>query len=363
MISGCAYSESRDIRAPNLQELFSAGAANTNIVVYPPTKGNIQYLGFAVGNPNLKPEIAHNFGIGGVFTPTFIPGLNFSLDYYTVQIKDAIGSVGAQTIVDRCYSGQPQYCSAITLGTAPDGTLTISKLLISPFNFAQNKARGLDLESSYTFDLSSVYAPLGGSLALRALATHYLENYTNNGIDEPTDTAGEDAGNGPPSWLYQLNATYTNDPWTVTLKGRGVSSGTLSNAYVVCSTACPATSVAHHTINSNHVNGAFYVSASLSYDFDVYGGLPGLFRRGGTSSTRRHRSCPMVPPAAPTACSKATRLISTRSDGNSASVFASIRTEARRTHKPGTSRFAARCAGRPSVRPRPIRVTIALQIG
>jgi hypothetical protein len=119
--------------------------------------------------------------------------------------------------------------------------------------------------------MADVYAPLRGSVSLRAMATNYLENYTNNGIDPPTDTAGQNTGDGPPSWRYHLSATYNNDPWTVSVIGRGVSAGTYSNAYVACTTGCPLSTVTNTTINNNHIDGAFYVDLTLTYAFDLYG--------------------------------------------------------------------------------------------
>jgi len=263
--------ESRDIRAPNLNDLFASGTSRTNILTNPANNTNIQFLEVTTGNPQLKPEIARNFGMGAVFSPRWIPGLDFSVDYYSIEIKGAIGSVTSQIIANRCFQGQSAYCNAITYGTSPDGSPVITKVSLQPFNFAQLKAQGLDFEGSYSFDMADVYAPLRGSVSLRAMATDYLENYTNNGIDPPTDTAGQNTGDGPPSWRRADAPTYSNDPWTVSLIGRGVSAGTYSNAYVTCTTGCPLSTVTNTTINNNHIDGAFYVDVTFTYAFDLYG--------------------------------------------------------------------------------------------
>src|SRR5262249_40854318 len=108
---------SRDIRAPNLSDLFAAGTANTNGVL-DPFNGNAQtqYTGFAIGNINLKPEVADTTGLGVVVQPQFFPGFSASLDWYNIDIGNAIGSLGAQDIVNLCYAGQQQYCSVIVRG-------------------------------------------------------------------------------------------------------------------------------------------------------------------------------------------------------------------------------------------------------
>ena len=76
------------------------------------------------------------------------------------------------------------------------------------------------------------WTPLPGTLTLRGIATNYIKNYVNNGIDAPVDSAGQNSTNGlalfdgPPSWLYRASLTYDLKPWSFTLVGRGVSAGT-----------------------------------------------------------------------------------------------------------------------------------------
>jgi hypothetical protein len=133
-----------------------------------------------------------------------------------------------------------------------------------PFNFASQRTKGLDIEASYR-------VPLGhGDLSLRALATHYIENITDNGIDFPVDYAGVNQGaNATPSWSYRLSATYDLDVLSFTLIGRGVSSGVYNNSFIECTSNCPASTVEHRTIDENDIGGAFYLDASATYSFTV----------------------------------------------------------------------------------------------
>jgi len=253
---------SRDIRAPNLQDLFQAGAANTNNVIDPFSNNqNVQYTGFTTGNPDLVPEEADSLGVGIVLQPSFLPGFSASVDYYNIDIAGAIGSVGAQTIVDRCFDGDERYCTAITRGTSAGGANVITQIRISPFNLAKMITRGFDVEASYLMPLGA------GNLSFRALATHSLKSYRDDGIAAPTDTAGSNSDNGPPDWIYRASIAYSNNPMTLTLTGRGLSSGVYDTAFIECTSNCPASSVEHRTINDNQIDGAFYVDASLAYRF------------------------------------------------------------------------------------------------
>ncbi|WP_304714922.1 TonB-dependent receptor domain-containing protein [Phenylobacterium sp.] len=247
---------SRDIRAPNLNELFAAGTSRTNTLLDPFNNNqSTQFLELTTGNLNLDPELADTWGVGVVLQPTFLPGFAAAIDYFDIQIEGAIGSVLASTIVDRCFQGNQEYCAAIVRSGNQ-----ISQVSVSPFNFAVQKSRGLDLEASYRFNLGD------GAVALRAVGTYYLENYEDNGIDVPTDNAGSIA---LPEFIYRATATYTADPWTIQVTGRGVSDSKLDNAFVECVTGCPASTIANRTINDNHVDGAFYVDLAMTYDLKV----------------------------------------------------------------------------------------------
>ncbi len=259
---------SRDIRAPNLNELFAAGTANTNTVRDPFNNDqSVQYQGLRVGNTALRPEEADTLGIGVVMQPRFLDGFTVSVDYYDVEIVDVIDGVGAQTIVDNCFAGGQDFCDAITRGPGPGGVAVITQIRLSPFNQEQMNARGLDLEASYQFDLDRLVNSWGGDVSLRLLATRYLENKRDDGVSPPTDSVGSLSGNGPPDWTYRAMLSYRNDPLTVNLTGRGFTSGTYANNYIECTSDCPASSAFFPTINDNSLPGAFYLDASVSYKF------------------------------------------------------------------------------------------------
>ena len=257
---------SRDIRAPNLGELYTAGSTRINVLIDPtvnPATSNpsVQFAGTTRGNPSLDPERADQWGVGVVLQPRFLPGFAFSADYYDIKIKGAIGSVAAQTIVDRCAEGVQAFCSAVVRG--PNSFGNNLQVFESPFNFASQRAKGIDFESSYRTGVGD------GSLTLRAMATRYIKNYFDNGIDAPTDRVGENSAGGTPKWLYRVQGTYSNDAFTFNLTGRGVSSGVYDNSFVECTSGCPASTVTNRTIDNNRIQGAFYVDAALSFDIEM----------------------------------------------------------------------------------------------
>ena len=258
---------SRDIRAPNLSDLFAAGTANTNTVFDRFNNDlNTQYQGAAVGNSALKPEVADTTGLGVVLTPQFFPGFNASFDYYNIDISQAIGSVTAQQIVDFCYQGNQVYCPSIIRGVQ-NGVNIIKQIRIAPFNFVTETDRGYDIEASYRTRLDEIVSSWAGDVSLRFLATHYLKKYTNNGINPATDRVGQNSDGSPPHWRYVSQLDWSNDPITVGLTMRGVSAGVYNTNYIQCTSGCPVATTNNPTQDDNHLDGAMYFDLALSYKF------------------------------------------------------------------------------------------------
>src|SRR5690606_17967149 len=94
----------RDIRAPSLLELFATGRQN-NITVDDTLFTGRTYLSVpnrTFGNEDLTPEVADTTVLGVVYRPSFAPGLNLALDYFSIRIQDAIGNVGGNNAVRQC---------------------------------------------------------------------------------------------------------------------------------------------------------------------------------------------------------------------------------------------------------------------
>jgi outer membrane receptor protein involved in Fe transport len=255
---------SRDVRAPNLSELFAAPVTTTLPNFLDPTRNvTVVAIQSVVGNPNLTPEVARNNQIGVVLAnPPWLPGFSASLDYYTIKMRDVISSLGAAQIVDFCYRNiLPQTCGTYNLNNQ-SGPNYIN---VQSFNLASIKTSGFDIEASYRWQ-----QPLGlsGSFTLRALATHIREYLTDTGLPGtiPTDTAGVNTGSTP-HWKWLAIQSYENERFTLTLQERWFSNGNYGNQYVVCSPgSCPVSTANAPTIDRNFMPGAFYVDVGGSYN-------------------------------------------------------------------------------------------------
>jgi outer membrane receptor protein involved in Fe transport len=146
------------------------------------------------GNPNLVAEEGETTTFGVVITPSMIENLSVSIDYFDIEVTDAIGSVPAQTSYDRCLTtGDPAFCANVTrdtagtlhlLNEAPDGGL--SGLSQQNVNISTFATEGVDLNVTYMLDLSDM-----GSINFDYAATFLDTNYS---VAIPGDDKVECAG-------------------------------------------------------------------------------------------------------------------------------------------------------------------------
>ncbi len=262
---------SRDIRAPNLQELFqpgSIGSASPQIIDrFQP--GSPQYpLGTTSqgGNPGLLPEKADTTGIGVVIQPRFLDGFTASVDFWDVDINGAIAPLTVQQVIDVCYTKQNE---SVCPNIIRNASGNIQQIKLFSINLATQDVRGFDFEASYRTPMSAFVSDWRGELSLHGLMTLYLRNYQNNTFSAPSNRVGENNSSNPPDWKLTATATYGLDPVAVSLTARAVSSGTINSEYIQCTSGCPTSTTDHPTINSNRVAGRFYLDANVTYKLDL----------------------------------------------------------------------------------------------
>ncbi|HEY4077827.1 MAG TPA: TonB-dependent receptor [Rhizomicrobium sp.] len=166
-----------DIRAPTLNDLYSPVQNSVTGFTDNHTNTNGSLFISTQGNPTLVPEVARTYTGGVVLTPTFIPNLTLSYDYYHIDLKNAIGSISATNsqIQNLCEQsgGTSPYC-ALFIRPLPFSDHTTANyptsILSENLNTAYTAIEGSDIELDYHFDLADVQDNWPGSLDLRVLA-------------------------------------------------------------------------------------------------------------------------------------------------------------------------------------------------
>ncbi len=172
-------------RVPNVNELFG-GVAEGNLTTTDPCSGwsdldpsNVVYqncqadgvpvgfmqLGNTIlttvgGNTALEPESADTFTLGVVYEPSFLEGLALTLDYYDIEIEDAITQIPGSTKLDVCYNTPNlahEFCSPAHF-TRSSLSGDVNFLSAQPVNSGLETIKGIDFGLTYNFDLMDLPA-------------------------------------------------------------------------------------------------------------------------------------------------------------------------------------------------------------
>lgn len=184
---------SRAVRAPNITELFQPASGQTFRPTDPCDQGVIdglfnngdpnaatreancrsdgiplgytdplsaRFSGVTSGNENLREEEADTTTVGFVFQPTFLEGLTASVDFWNIEISDAIDFVAAQDIVDNCYDSTSfpnQFCGLLGRNRDPSSPqfLGLNFLQQTQLNFGKIESAGIDFNVNYAFELGN----------------------------------------------------------------------------------------------------------------------------------------------------------------------------------------------------------------
>lgn len=191
----------------------NCAAALTALGVNPSTfinNSSEAVAGFIAGNPDLEPETAKTFTAGLVLTPRFLPGFLFSVDFYDIEISNAIQSYEAGTIVNNCYDlPQPnQFCDLVTRGGSGSNPGRLTSFQQVPGNIASYKTEGFDFTVRYLLDPSTFGVDRDIGKFNFQLIGNKLEELVfveSSGADPDNDLGDREA----PEWQVNLDVTWT----------------------------------------------------------------------------------------------------------------------------------------------------------
>jgi outer membrane receptor protein involved in Fe transport len=259
---------SRDIRAPNLTELYSPQTSGL-ITIVDPAKGNASYgpvTSLSGGNPNLEPEASRTFTAGITVAPGLIPGLRLSADYFNIKIKNAISTIAPQLIVNLCeVQDTPAACDAITRDS--DGFITT--IAASQLNFLAIRTSGIDFGLDFSVPVSA-----GTTLRSRSNFTWVHEFETDNGFAKVDfrKTQANFTVQGVPKLTGITSLALETDRFQAMIRGRYLSAGYHDGTTLVA-------------IENNRIPAYLYVDAGASFtvrqddrrEFQLFGNVNNLF--------------------------------------------------------------------------------------
>lgn len=194
---------SRDIRAPNLFELFAGPVNAFTPGLTDPVTGltNVIAITRTQGNPNLVPERANTFTAGFIYSPSWLKGFSGSVDFYDINLAGALAATSAQGTIDGCQRGVAEQCALITRDPV---TNFIQQIVLQQINLNGRRARGVDFDLSYNGELGA------GKLGIRLLATRTIDFIDKIGTTRLQSAGLFNAANNTalPKWRGTLTANY-----------------------------------------------------------------------------------------------------------------------------------------------------------
>ncbi|HEY2012201.1 MAG TPA: TonB-dependent receptor, partial [Bryobacteraceae bacterium] len=258
----------RAVRAPNINELFSAQGVsalpgkdpcsdlNGSALGYTTTRalceatgvpGNAVFTGGLEcpagqctagigGNPNLKPEVSDTRSIGVVLTPTFLDGFNATIDYYNIKVDGFIKAQQVQFVLNQCYDPHTNpnqdpnnpFCQLVHRNTAgeifgepvPPG----GEVLTLSGNVARYQVKGWDLSANYQAQFSDWgMDPAWGGLAVNFVGTYQpLSRSQANAATAAINCAGLFGsvcpnGSPTPKWKHNFRVSWISPDNDITL--------------------------------------------------------------------------------------------------------------------------------------------------
>ncbi|MBB3764577.1 TonB-dependent receptor plug domain-containing protein [Sphingomicrobium lutaoense] len=309
----------RAVRAANILELFSpqalglwsgtdpcsgptpeftaAQCANTGVTAgqygsIAPSPAD-QYNQIGGGNPNVNPEKADTITAGVVIEGgSILPGFVATVDYFDIEVEDAISGIGAETILRQCaLTGDALFCSLVQRDPI-SGSLWAGQngfIVNTQQNIGGITTEGIDVGVSYNRGLGA------GRLNLDLQGSYLMEYAANSGIpvaggDAIVDCAGyvgSFCGFPQPEWRHTFRAAYNFDSGVgLSFRWRHIGSVELDQFINDPDRAFSGTPDANGNIDAHN-----YFDASVNFDVtDEFG-----FRVGVNNIL--DKSPPLVPSA------------------------------------------------------------------
>lgn len=261
-------------RAPSISELFGGlgrsaptysdpcdvndyqdnyGGNGTNIAPGCPREAvrtDTQTTSFVGGNPLLEPETADTFTAGFVFTPDVGDGsLSVTVDYWEIDMEDAINSLGVRYILDQCYIEQNN-AECAKISRRDDVDFTIRQILDNQQNVAANYGEGVDAEIRYSFGTDI------GEFDLALLWAHLLER---SRVPLPGDPVDDQTGLHVDRTACDTCGTYAEDKFNFSARW---NTGDLTVSYL-------AEYIGGIEADAQYIDYRYSIDAQLYHDLVV----------------------------------------------------------------------------------------------
>ena len=212
----------------------------------------------------LEAEESTSFTVGGVFEPEFAQGLRLSVDYWSIEVENVIGSPRFNTLFNSCMGSQG--FSSAACGAFDEYGLDYFGFpgdAVAQFgNLGTLETDGVDFAAVYDLALGGVVQGL--KFGVNGTWTNsYTENYALGGEIELAGTAEGLAGVYP-EWRVNFNADVYGNNWTAGYSLRFIDKTEDLWRAPSTSSDVVAESITYHDITATFTWGALRLVAGIN---------------------------------------------------------------------------------------------------
>jgi len=244
------YQSARGQNFPAVDPCNGGGAGRPGCAGVPASYNQAQYnggliAGLTAGNADLGPETAKTYSVGLVYTPSFLPRFSATVDWFEIEVNDAIASQTATQVLSACANTQT-FCNLVV--RAPTGEVT--RLVQAVVNLSSVEVAGVDAVIRYGHD-----TPIGDFSG--ALDVSYLDKYLTRVpqpdgrvvVDERTGLSNQPRSTFP-RWKAQASLRYGRDAFDASWKTRYIGS---------------SRDIPNNAVNGGKVKAIYYHDVQASY--------------------------------------------------------------------------------------------------
>lgn len=273
------------------QGINGAGATQENCVAagipadWLPGPSGGSSIGVESGNPELKEETAETFSIGAVYQPGWWEGSSLTVDYWDIEIEDAVELIDAQVKLNGCYAStdfpETPFCSGIERADSSQN-FVVNNLDTELQNIGKLETSGVDIAFAYLLDASSGL----WNFSANGVYTKEFKRDILGTVDDNSEEPGYQ------EWKWNTRVAWSSGNWQLAWSTRYLGEGVVDNNL-------------EGIIADNKLDSVWYHDLYASYNFELQSGAVEVYVGGDNVSDE---SAPYIPSnsANSTCCGAAT---------------------------------------------------------
>jgi outer membrane receptor protein involved in Fe transport len=307
-VDPCSSYQPSASRTAAVRALCVASGVPAALVFTTPVQPNNTVTATYGGNPDVGVERSDTYTLGTVITPSAIPRLQLSVDYFNITLDGAIAPLGGglNNTLNLCYNviqdiGSP-FCQAISRNPAAGEISGQYTARILQANTGSLKTSGIDFAARYSLDVGFGFPGLGDrSMVSLTSNWTWTRAFTSTPVAAlPTiknrcvGSFGTTCGEPIPEFRGVTRVTWRTGPLDLSVRGRFIDAVTI-DTYLLPKRSGAATTPVLADLTNPRIKAQHYFDIAFGYDVAA-----GMKITGGINNVLAHKPPIVVNPRANT---------------------------------------------------------------